>query len=702
MMLQQNMKHTISFILILVVFLALIPFVQATDIRIYYIMAETDDGHVWGQNADYEIAHSTGSATLELLYIGQKLSDSTYYVYRSFLKFDTSTIIDTNQIIEAKLYLYQYSDYSTDDFYFRVQKWTGDTPINISDFTEFDGINYDDGLKGSSNWGSAWNYINITDFSLINKTGDTKICLRSSEDIEESPPTTLEYFGFRDYNAFLEVTPYLEIIITGEHDFVDDNTSNVDSLANKGSQSNFTTQQYCDDIYDNITEETIAGEDYEDFTSYTEGGAEAGQISQTSSRASWTVLERQDEAYLYKSYNAGHFGDFEHLLDVNVTENEAGDSDSRTMVVFWCLTNATGAFPALPTNTLYVDSRQIGTSTTTYHFRAGNKGVVVWETVTAFNVSQMYYLRIYRTGTTFYCEVYATNEDRESKSDYIEIEGGSAHSNTFEYLQVTSSVDSSTDPNDDSTGYVENLDIQESVSHYEVNLELQWLNVDYSQPHGELCIKTGVFNGTEDLQVKVWNITGSSWHWVMNLTASSENNVSIIDYLVNETFTILLLGGLETVDAIQDMWQIDCSLLHLWGVWYQVESWYGSLVGRQWVAVESWFGEFLTMQWNLVETWYGQLIGKSWSLVEVWYGQIVGKEWKLIETWYGEFVTKGWNIVESWYGEFATKGWHEILTWYGIVEDATKAFFLNAVMLGLLVGGSMFLIILLVLFRKKR
>jgi len=350
MMLQQNMKHTISFTLILLLCLSLIPFVHSTDTRIFYIQAETDDGEVFGQNSNYAIAHSTGSLDTDLLYVGQRLSDSTYYVYRSFLKFDTSIIVDDNTVIEAKLYLYKFNDYSTDDFNFRLQKWTGDTPITISDFTEFDGINYDDGLKGSSNWGATSNYINVTDFSLINKTGYTRICLRSDQDINETPPTTSEYFVFQDYSILPGVTPYLQIIVTSEYDFVDDNTSNVDSIADKGSYSNFTTQQYCDGIYDNITEEAVAGEGYEDFTTYTEGGAEAGQISQTSSRASWDTLERQDEAYLFKSYGAAHFGDFEHLLDVNVTENEAGDSDSRTMVVFWCLTNATGAFPALVTS----------------------------------------------------------------------------------------------------------------------------------------------------------------------------------------------------------------------------------------------------------------------------------------------------------------------------------------------------------------
>jgi hypothetical protein len=100
--------------------------------------------------------------------------------------------------------------------------------------------------------------------------------------------------------------------------------------------------------------------------------------------------------------------------------------------------------------------------------------------------------------------------------------------------------------------------------NYELDLEVQWMNADYTRTNKELCIKTGTFSGSENIQVKIWNITGSSWNWIMNLTASQWNNVSITSYLTSSTFTVQLLGGTETDDASEDSWNIDATLLHVW------------------------------------------------------------------------------------------------------------------------------------------
>jgi len=44
------------------------------------------------------------------------------------------------------------------------------------------------------------------------------------------------------------------------HDFVDNNVSDVDTIPDKGTHSNFTTQKYSDSIYDTLTEENAGGE----------------------------------------------------------------------------------------------------------------------------------------------------------------------------------------------------------------------------------------------------------------------------------------------------------------------------------------------------------------------------------------------------------------------------------------------------------
>lgn len=45
----------------------------------------------------------------------------------------------------------------------------------------------------------------------------------------------------------------------------------------------------------------------EDLTTYTETGADAGKISQTSARNTWTGIERQEQAFLSKSFGANFF-----------------------------------------------------------------------------------------------------------------------------------------------------------------------------------------------------------------------------------------------------------------------------------------------------------------------------------------------------------------------------------------------------------
>jgi len=105
---------------------------------------------------------------------------------------------------------------------------------------------------------------------------------------------------------------------------------------------------------------------------------------------------------------------------------------------------------------------------------------------------------------------------------------------------------------------------QPSNTNYELDLEVQWTNVSYTLAHEELCIKTGPFSGSEDLMVHAWNVSTSDWDWIMNLTASSWNNVSVLSYLTSSNFTIRFKGGNEINDPPQDSWNIDATQLYVW------------------------------------------------------------------------------------------------------------------------------------------
>ena len=100
-----------------------------------------------------------------------------------------------------------------------------------------------------------------------------------------------------------------------------------------------------------------------------------------------------------------------------------------------------------------------------------------------------------------------------------------------------------------------------SPSPYDLDLEAQWTNVNFTRSHEELCIRTGSFSDPEDLQVNVWSSTDQSWHLIMNLAVNQWNNVSVTPWLTESTFTLQFL---ETGDTSQRSWNIDCSLLHTW------------------------------------------------------------------------------------------------------------------------------------------
>ncbi len=97
--------------------------------------------------------------------------------------------------------------------------------------------------------------------------------------------------------------------------------------------------------------------------------------------------------------------------------------------------------------------------------------------------------------------------------------------------------------------------------NYELDLEVQWTNVDYSEGNEELCIYGGTM-GSENVKVDVWN--GSTWQNLFADLTNGWNNVTVTSYLTSSTFTIRFEGGTETSDSTQDVWQIDTTLLHVW------------------------------------------------------------------------------------------------------------------------------------------
>ena len=108
------------------------------------------------------------------------------------------------------------------------------------------------------------------------------------------------------------------------------------------------------------------------------------------------------------------------------------------------------------------------------------------------------------------------------------------------------------------------------IPNYQLDLEVQWTNANYTRTNEYLCIYTGSFSGSENLRVDVW--TGSTWETIIDaLQPNAWNNVSVSAYLTSSNFTIRFKDTVESNDSTQSSWQIDCALLRLGNNYIQVE-----------------------------------------------------------------------------------------------------------------------------------
>jgi len=94
--------------------------------------------------------------------------------------------------------------------------------------------------------------------------------------------------------------------------------------------------------------------------------------------------------------------------------------------------------------------------------------------------------------------------------------------------------------------------------NFRLDLEVQWTGVDYDEAVEQLCVYGGNM-GAEDILVDAW--FNGSWHNLLTDLASGWNNVSVSTYLDSSTFTVRFMDGVVATDGNQDSWNIDAALL---------------------------------------------------------------------------------------------------------------------------------------------
>lgn len=189
------------------------------DANTYY--ATTTDGYVSYSNATWATARSatTGSAVNSTAVsatngISADYTSKTYYIYRSFFIFDTSSIGTFSWVQMVQLGLYGLSSGYTSNSA-SCMKGTQSTTLSTSDFAALSGSEY----AYVSSWStSGYNVFtfNTQGVSDLNRTGNTKICVRErAHDYNNSTPTTTDGINGLYYadNTGTTSDPYLLVYV---------------------------------------------------------------------------------------------------------------------------------------------------------------------------------------------------------------------------------------------------------------------------------------------------------------------------------------------------------------------------------------------------------------------------------------------------------------------------------------------------------
>jgi len=170
------------------------------------VYSTTSDGFIQKFHMNYNTAWTSSTGTVSdssnYLYIGQDKIFSIYYIYRTFLFFNTSSLPSNAYIDNATLSLVKNNDYSTTDFDITIQNGQPTyphDPLNIGDYdkTYYSG---NGGSLNTSNFQTGSNNIYLTNYSWLTKEGITKFCIRSSRDISGTAPAGNEYVIIRSAN----------------------------------------------------------------------------------------------------------------------------------------------------------------------------------------------------------------------------------------------------------------------------------------------------------------------------------------------------------------------------------------------------------------------------------------------------------------------------------------------------------------------
>ena len=150
------------------------------------------------------------------LYVGLKKYISTFYIFRGFLVFDTSSLPEDAIIDSAKVVVVVSVDESDNDFDMKLVATDISGSMSTEWFNDFDGwlssgvynvtgLSDTLGTAGISVGDTLKFTLNSVGIDSIHVDSETKFALLSLEDINESEPSGFEYIVFEDDSPYIEI-----------------------------------------------------------------------------------------------------------------------------------------------------------------------------------------------------------------------------------------------------------------------------------------------------------------------------------------------------------------------------------------------------------------------------------------------------------------------------------------------------------------
>jgi hypothetical protein len=332
-------------------------------------------------------------------------------------------------------------------------------------------------------------------------------------------------------------------VTTNSFDFVDNNASNIDSIPDIGTHSNFTAQQTGPDlISDRLYETDTKGYTLNDWvdsnTSNVDGHTGYGTSRNFTAEKYTDTLNDTLTEVATSGRNEAWVSPNNFQDPANVWSTETNAYDENTGTGSSC---SVAAFSWSDYLVLNLTGSTTGSKLEYYVGRSGAR------------INNM--------------RIDVANETGTWVNIFIGAPSVSSWTNVTGFTHTITAMRFSfynRNPSQAGIAYVYEADyLSNSIPfNFELDYEFQWTSANYTSDNEQLCIRTGPLN-SETIGVNVWN--GTNWtNLITSLSPNSWNNVSLASYLTNNTITFCYKGGTESGDTAQSTWQIESALLHTW------------------------------------------------------------------------------------------------------------------------------------------